>query len=149
MGNVKSYRDLKVWNDSVDLAVRMYGATEGFPKAEQFGLTSQLRRAAVSVPSNIAEGEQRGTTADYIRFLRISLGSTGEIDTQLEIARRLDYLEEAKHQNLRTNVEEIRRMLSGLVTSLEAKLSRLGVREEAAPYAEGKEERDPTLSPDL
>src|SRR5512138_510298 len=121
MGDIRSYRDLAVWNKAVDLTVLVYRATEQLPPTELYGLTSQIRRACVSVPSNIAEGNQRSTTQDYLRFCRVALGSTGEVDTQLEICRRLGYLPEDQSHNLHDRLFEVRRMLMGLIGSLEAK----------------------------
>lgn len=135
MSTVRSYRDLKVWNDAVEFAISIYKITEGFPKTEQYGLTSQLRRAAVSVSSNIAEGEQRETTPDYIRFCRVAKGSTAEIDTQLEIAKRLKYLDDSQHGLTRAKLEEIRRMLSGLIESLGKHINKANsAREDDPPY---------------
>jgi four helix bundle protein len=94
-----SYKDLRVWKQSVDLALEIYRQTQNFPKNELYGLTSQLRRAAVSVPSNIAEGKGRSSDKELILFLHHSRGSLLELDTQLFIARALGYIEEpeAKH----------------------------------------------------
>ncbi|HEX4885481.1 MAG TPA: four helix bundle protein [Casimicrobiaceae bacterium] len=86
-----SYRDLRVWSASVDAAISLYALTTSFPKHEMFGITAQLRRASVSVASNIAEGNARSSTRDYLRFLAIARGSLAEIDTQLTIANRLGY----------------------------------------------------------
>jgi len=86
MSNIKSYRDLIVWQKSVDLVKNIYLCTQTFPKEEQYGLTNQMRRCAVSIPSNIAEGYGRNSTGDYKRFLHISLGSLYELQTQVEIS---------------------------------------------------------------
>lgn len=88
--SVKSHKDLHVWKNSVALAVRLYEASSGFPQAKQYGLTSQMRRAAVSIGSNMAEGAARKTAKDCIHFLHISLGSAHELETQLEIASQVD-----------------------------------------------------------
>jgi four helix bundle protein len=88
---VKSFRDLDVWRLGVELAETVYRVTARFPKAELFGLTSQMRRAAVSIPSNIAEGRARNSTREFLHFLSISRGSLAELETQLELAIRLDY----------------------------------------------------------
>ena len=91
MGQIASYRDLQVWQRAVDFAVRLYEITDGFPQSERYGLTSQLRRAAVSIASNIAEGHVRSRN-DFARFLAYALSSLAEVETQLEIARRIGYL---------------------------------------------------------
>src|SRR5579862_7466163 len=92
--SVRNYRDLIVWQKAMDLATLVYQSTESFPQKEVFGLTNQLRRAAVSIPSNIAEGQGRNSNLDFRRFLGISRGSLQEVETQLELARRLGYLDE-------------------------------------------------------
>ena len=107
----------------MDLVIAIYRATEGFPAKEQFGLTSQMRRAAVSVPSNIAEGQGRSATADYVRFLRIARGSLQEIETQVELSRRLGYLADNKAEELQEKSAEICRILAGLIRSLESRNS--------------------------
>ena len=88
---VKSFRDLDVWRLGVELAETVYRVTARFPKAELFGLTSQMRRAAVSIPSNIAEGRARNSSREFLYFLSVSRGSLAELETQLELAIRLDY----------------------------------------------------------
>ncbi len=88
---VRSFRDLEVWRLGLDLVESVYRCTETFPKAETFGLTVQMRRSAVSIPSNIAEGQARNSTRDFLRFLSIALGSLAELETQLELAIRLRY----------------------------------------------------------
>lgn len=117
--NIKSYRDLEVWKKAMDLSVNIYSQTKNFPASEMYGLTSQLRRAAISVPSNIAEGSSRNSTKEFIQFLYMSNGSLSEIETQLEIAIRLNYLEE---NTLQPQINHIRSMLSGLIKSLKSKL---------------------------
>ena len=87
----KSFRDLKVWNLAVDMSMLVYAVTAGFPKSEMFGLSSQMRRAAVSIPSNIAEGSARGTKKDFKQFVSIARGSNCELQTQLLIAARLGF----------------------------------------------------------
>jgi four helix bundle protein len=91
VGNVKSHKDLKVWQESMDLVIQIYKLVENFPKHEVYGLSSQIRRAAVSIPSNIAEGAGRSGEKEFIRFLYIALGSLSEVETQLEISQRLNY----------------------------------------------------------
>lgn len=111
------YQDLKVWKLSMRFALNIYKETKQLPSDERFGLTSQLRRAAVSVPSNIAEGHGRGTPGDLARFVRIALGSLAEVETQLYIAQELDYIDRTVVSGLLSQVEEIGRMLSGLIRS--------------------------------
>ncbi len=93
MEKVKSYRDLQIWQRSVEIAVSIYRLSEGFPSSELYGLASQMRRASVSVASNIAEGHRR-SDAEFGRYLTMALGSLAELETQLEIARRVGYLAE-------------------------------------------------------
>ncbi len=115
---IRSYRDLEVWKRGVDLVELIYKLTQSFPSEEKFGLTSQLRRAAVSISSNIAEGWGRDSTKDYVRFVRIARSSLFEIETQLIIAHRLGYLsEDALRASLQeTEVES--KMLLSLIRSL-------------------------------
>ena len=115
---IKSYRDLVVWQKSMALVSEIYLLTKGFPKEELYGITSQIRRSAVSIPSNIAEGYGRNSTQDYIRFLQIACGSLYEIQTQLEIAVNLGYLENGRSQTVLQNINEIERMLSTLIKKL-------------------------------
>ena len=114
----QNYRDLLVWQKGITLVEEIYAVTRQFPDSETFGLANQLQRAAVSVPSNIAEGQARGQPKDFRRFLRISLGSLAEIDTQLEVARRLDYISSDDAAKLNELVLELRKMLFGLINSL-------------------------------
>jgi len=115
---VQSYRDLEVWRWSMDVVTAIYRLTESFPKHELFGLTSQMRRSAVSIPSNLSEGSRRGTRKDFRHFVLIAFGSGAELETQLEIAKRLEY---ASDQTIRTIVEQhesVMRMLNKLSVSL-------------------------------
>ena len=114
---IQSFRDLDVWHKAMDLTVRVYEATEKFPRSEVFGLTSQLRRAATSVPSNIAEGKAMGGLS-YPRHLRIAHGSEAELQTQIELARRLKFLDADEANALLGEVSEVGRMLVGLRRSL-------------------------------
>jgi len=114
----KPHNKFNLWSDAVDLAQQIYKITERFPSNEQFGLTSQVRRAAVSIPSNLAEGVVRQTKKEFLNFLHIAKGSLSELDTQLEIARRLEYLDQARWEALDERLEQIDRMLRGLVHSL-------------------------------
>ena len=114
---MQTHNDLNVWQKSIDFVVDIYMNTNSFPKEEMYGLTSQIRRAAVSVPSNIAEGYGRYSEKELIRFLFISLGSASEIETQLIISHRLKYLDNESFEKLNRNVLEIIRMLSALIKS--------------------------------
>lgn len=120
--SVTSYKHLEVWKKSRALVVRVYDVTSSFPKEEMYGLTTQLRRAAISIPSNIAEGNARRSTRDYIRFLNIAYGSIAEVETQLYIAMDLHYATQSQLQPLFNDYSELARMLNGLVTRLESKL---------------------------
>ena len=115
---VKSYKDLVVWQKALELVEMVYVVTSRFPREELYGLANQLRRAAVSVPSNIAEGHSRHSTAEFRHFLSIASGSLAEIETQLLIARRLNYIEPETLQNLLANHTEISKMTSALKNKL-------------------------------
>jgi four helix bundle protein len=115
---VRGHRDLLVWQRSVDLAMCIYKATEAFPRHEIYGLTAQLRRGAVSVPSNIAEGHGRDHLGDYLHHLSMANGSLMELDTQLVLASRLGYLAEDATGQLIDRAAEVARMLAGLTRSL-------------------------------
>ena len=116
--SVRSYRDLIAWQKAMDLAAAVYRITETFPAREQFGLSNQMRRASVSIPSNIAEGQGRGTTKDYVHFLHIARGSLQELETQLLLSQRLSFASESDVQGLRTLCDEVSRLVSGLMNSL-------------------------------
>jgi len=118
-GEVRHYRDLLVWQKALTWVELVYAATREWPSDERFGLISQVRRAAVSVPSNIAEGCARRSTPEFLRFLSIARGSLAEVETQLIIAQRLTYLDEAALTRLLEPADEISRMLSGLINKLE------------------------------
>ena len=114
---IQSFRDLDVWHKSMDLAVRVYQATEKFPRSETFGLASQMRRAATSIPSNIAEGKAIGGLS-YSRHLKIAHGSEAELQTQIELARRLTFMVDDQATALLSHASEVGRMLVGLQRSL-------------------------------
>ncbi len=118
-GGVRSYEDLRVWRAGIDFAEAVYITTRDFPGEERFGLTSQLRRAAVSIPSNIAEGWGRGSKLDYLRFLRIARGSLFEVQTQLLIANRVGFLSASGLSDLRQTAGSLRRQLIALILSVE------------------------------
>ena len=113
-----SFKDLIAWQKAMDLVVEVYRVTAGFPADERFGLTSQLRRAAVSIPSNIAEGQGRGPGQDFVRFLCVARGSLQEVDTQLTIALRLGFLAEGDYERLSAVLIELSRILKGLARSI-------------------------------
>lgn len=121
---IKHYKELLVWQKSMDLAVEIYTIVKSLPKEELFGLSDQMRRAVVSVPSNIAEGQQRSSTKDYIRFLHIAKGSLGELETQIMLCARLNYMEKEKTDILVDRCIEIQRMISGLINSLSSQTER-------------------------
>jgi four helix bundle protein len=115
---ILSYRDLKVWQKSIDLVVECYRLSERFPKTETYGLASQLRRAAVSVPANVAEGHARTHTKEFLHHLSIAYGSLTELETHLVIASRLRYVDSDSLKAILNKSGEISRMLSGLMRSL-------------------------------
>jgi len=115
---VQSFRDLIVWQRSIELVVAIYRVTKAFPKDEIYGLTAQMRRAAVSVPSNIAEGQGRLSTGEFLQFLGNARGSLHELQTQVVIGRKLGYLGETQEKQLQDVSLEVDRMLNRLLTSL-------------------------------
>ena len=128
-GPIRGYRDLIVWQDSMDLVVTVYRITATFPKEERYSLVNQLRRAAVSVPSNIAEGHGRSRTGDYLHHLSVAVGSLSEVETQVQISRRLEYIAEDDQSRLLDSCNAIAKMLGGLIRSLRKRLeSGAGVR---------------------
>lgn len=118
-GSVQSYEDLRVWMLGVQVAEEVYRITASFPDGERFGLTSQLRRAAVSIPSNIAEGWGRGSRADYRRFVLHARGSLYEVETQLLLAQRLGILSQDEYAALRKQTQGLSRQLHALVRALD------------------------------
>jgi four helix bundle protein len=117
---IQTHKDLIVWQKSVDLVLDIYKITETFPKEERYGLTSQLRRATVSIPSNIAEGKYRGSRKDFAHFLRIALGSSAEIETQILVANKLGWLKEKDFVRIGALLSEVGKMLNGLCQKLVA-----------------------------
>ncbi len=115
---IESYRDLIVWQKAMDLVEDVYKRTKGFPREELYGLTSQLRRAVVSVPSNIAEGQGRNSTKDFLHHLSIAYGSLCEVGTQILIAHRLGYLERRDVEGLDGLSSEVGRLINGLSNKL-------------------------------
>jgi four helix bundle protein len=116
-----SYKEQFVWKKSVDLSVKCYELTQFFPKAEMYGLTSQMRRASVSVASNIAEGYGRATRGEYIRFLHYALGSLRELDTQLMIVHRVQLVDRPELATLLKDVEEMQKLLVTMIKTLKSK----------------------------
>ena len=104
---MKTHKDLDVWKDSIELVVEIYKVTKEFPREETYGIVSQLRRAAVSVPANISEGAARGYTKEFVRFLRISQGSLSEVETLLYISLRLNYLDENTEKSIQGKIHKI------------------------------------------
>jgi four helix bundle protein len=117
--NERPHKKLLVWQKAVDMVIQMYDITDAFPREEEFGLKSQLRRAAVSVPSNIAEGLTRRSKNDRVHFLNIAQSSLSEIDTQVEIAFRIKYLARETYESVVSNLIEVQKLLSGLSWTLE------------------------------
>ena len=118
---IRSYRDLEVWKKAMDLVEHCYRATAGFPSVERYGLASQLQRAAVSIPANIAEGHDRQHRAEFLQHLAIAHGSLAELETHIQIAARLEYLIHEKLEELMERCSEVGRMLNGLRRSLRDK----------------------------
>ena len=116
---IKSYKDLNIWKRSIGVVEDIYKITKNFPKEEIYGLTSQLRRSAVSIPSNIAEGFARFHNKEYKQFLFVSLGSCAELSTQIIIALRLDYLESNEADQLLNEIDEISKMTMSLIKKLD------------------------------
>jgi four helix bundle protein len=125
---IQSFRDLKVWQRAMDLTLALYKLTQTFPREEIYGLTSQLRRAGVSVASNIAEGFGRRSRSDYRSYLCMARGSVLEIQTQLEIARQLGYGDPAQIANAEAMADESSRMLSALIEKLGVRAREAGER---------------------
>ena len=118
---MQSYKDLIVWQKNIECVALIYSLTERFPKTEQFGLTSQMRRAAVSIPSNLAEGYARKHRAEYLQFIRIAYGSGAELETQLILTKKLGFAQDKNLASVVSLLDEIMRMLNKLSSSLVAK----------------------------
>jgi len=110
----RSFKDLEVWRQSIQFAKEIYRLTEKFPLNELYGLTSQLRKAAVSIPSNIAEGQCRNSSKEFRHYLSMALGSLGEVETQLIIAQEIDYINQAELDYLQSPINDIRKMILAL-----------------------------------
>jgi four helix bundle protein len=117
--NPRDFRDLKVWEKSHALVASVYRATANYPRSEAYGLTSQVRRSSVSIPSNIAEGCGRGGDTELARFCQIAMGSASELEYQLLLSRDLEYLSDEQHKALSSGVIEIKRMLTAFINWLQ------------------------------
>lgn len=122
MGEIKDYRDLEAWQVAMDAVMKTYALTTGFPKFETYGLSGQMRRAAVSVPSNIAEGQARRATGAFLNHLGIALGSLAELDTQLEVSFRLEYASLTQTKDFKACIESARRLIHGIRRSQQKRL---------------------------
>ena len=121
---VQQYRQLIAWQRAIAVVTKVYSLTSGFPREEVYGLTSQLRRAAVSIPSNIAEGQGRATKGEFIQFLCHARGSLFETETQIAISRNLGYITAEQQEQFYNELSELGRILNGLITSLQQKQTR-------------------------
>jgi four helix bundle protein len=115
---MSNFRKLIIWQKAMNLVTKTYNSIKEFPKEEIFGLTSQIRRCSISIPSNIAEGHGRESNKEYLRFLNISIGSLFELQTQLEIAKNIEYLTEEDFNNLYDDSREIERMLVSFINKI-------------------------------
>jgi four helix bundle protein len=140
---VTYYRDLLVWQKAMDLVVEIYPISARFPREEQFGLTNQIRRSAVSVPANIAEGHGRFHTAEFLHFLSIARGSLSETETHVQISLRLSYLRSDELHAVDELIQHTGRLLNGLINSLDNKTNGHRLKEDSEPY-----DPDQPLTPD-
>ncbi len=115
---IHSYKDLIVWQKAMDLVILIYELTEKFPREEIYGLTSQMRRSAVSIPSNIAEGRHRGSKKDFVQFLRVASASSSELETQLTIAKRLKQMKNFEYTKIDSLLEEVQKILTSMIVKL-------------------------------
>lgn len=118
MEKIRSFKQLRIWNKGIEIVEDVYRLTREFPKEEQYGLISQMRRAAVSIPSNIAEGFKRFHSKEYRQFLHITLGSAAELETETIIARKLGYLDEDESNILSDKIDQLSKMTSALLKKL-------------------------------
>lgn len=116
--SIKSYRDLLIWQKGIDLVTEIYALTRKFPQYEVYALANQLQRSAVSIPSNIAEGQARQHTGEFRQFLYVALGSAAEVDTQIAIAHRLGYITQQEANAITVHVVEIQKMIHALIARL-------------------------------
>ena len=115
---MKTHKDLIVWQKSLDFVTTIYSITDKFPKSEQYGLSNQIRRATVLIPSNIAEGSARNHNKEFVQFLYIALSSASEVDTQLRVSKNLKFIEKEKSKELLEELESISKILQGLIRSI-------------------------------
>lgn len=115
---IKTYRDLNIWKSAIELVKDIYRLTEKFPKQEMYGIVSQMRRSAISIPSNVAEGFKRYHNKEYRQFLYVTLGSCAELETQITIAKVLKYIQEEKETTLLERLDHIGRMITSLLKKL-------------------------------
>ncbi len=125
--SISSFRELKVWQLGMDLAERVYLLTNSFPKSETYGLTSQIRRSSVSIPSNLAEGHGRNSTKEFLQFIAIAFGSICELETQLLLSHRLNYINTDELETTSALLTETRKTIRGLQKALNEKVER-GIR---------------------
>ena len=123
MQDASTFRNLVAWNRAIDLVVLLYQITDRFPRHELYGLVSQLRRAAVSIPANIAEGNSRFSTPAYLNHVHVALGSLGELRALIEVASRLGFVAEADQPRIYSQLDEVGRLLGGLRAALKRRLS--------------------------
>lgn len=128
MSNIKTYWDLDAWQGAMELSESIYKLTQVFPDTERYGLISQRRRSSVSIPSNVAEGQARGTVGVGLHFLRIAIGSAAEVDTQLELARRLRFVTPDATRGVDKQLERVRRMLYGMRRERQRRLASSGAK---------------------
>lgn len=119
---MKTHKDLIVWKKAIDFVTALYSKTNEYPKSEIYGITSQLRRASVSIPSNIAEGSARNHDKEFIQFLYIALSSSVEVETQLIISRNLNFISEKDFEELNSELDQIGKMLQGLIKSIKNRI---------------------------
>ena len=120
---INTYKDLIVWQKSVALVTTIYSLTKSFPQDEKFGIVSQINRASVSIPSNIAEGWGRESSKNYLQFLRISRGSLMETETLLEISKNLKFINDTEFTSVSNDIEEVSKILQGLIKSVQQKIN--------------------------
>lgn len=118
---MKTHKNLKVWEESINLVTEVYKQSKSFPQSELYGLTNQIRRSSVSIPSNIAEGAARHSQKEFIQFLYIALGSASELETQLIIAENLGFIDEEVNGKLKIKLDSISKMLYGLIKNVKSK----------------------------
>jgi four helix bundle protein len=137
---MKDFRKLEVWDKAHKLALSAYRATEKFPREESYGLTSQIRRAAVSIPTNIAEGCGRGSDSDFGRFLQIAMGSASELEYEVLLSRDLGYLSSEIHMELEKQVQSVKQMLAALLRTLHGREGKI-VTNQSSDGGEQKADR--------